>query len=161
MVQMQPLSAAGAVSSADRSLGDWQRSTLRGNRALGQGSLAEALEHYRAALALAEALQDGPGEPDTALAALVVSHHNLAELHLRASRPDADLAAAHLCRAHELLHGMLSDARETPERRLAAWRHGRVTYVQLQNFLQRHPGHARARRAAALLWKHPGETLPH
>jgi len=56
---------------------------------------------------------------------------------------------------------MLDDPRETPGRRLAAWRHGRVTYVQLQDFLQRHPGHARARRAAALLWKHPDETLPH
>lgn len=150
MVQIQPLSTAAASPAADRCLDAWQRATLRGNRALQRGDAAAALAQYRAALSLADALPGRAADADAAVAALVVSHHNLAELHQRAGR--AGLAGAHVCRAHELLHEMAVDTALDPAWRAAAWQHSRVTYAELALFLRRYPGHERARRAAALPW---------
>ncbi|HYG43795.1 MAG TPA: hypothetical protein VEA17_12815 [Bordetella sp.] len=151
MVQIQSTSAVATPHAAgEPCLDAWQRVTVRGNRALERGDAAAALTQYRAALSLADALPGRAADADTAVAALVVSHHNLAELHQRAGR--ADLAGAHVCRAHELLHEMATDATLEPDWRSAAWRHGRVTYIELMQFLRRYPGHPRARRAAELPW---------
>jgi len=151
MVHAQPRSAAVSPPAVEPCLGAWQRATLRGNRALERGDVVAAQAQYRAALSLADALPGRAADADTAVAALVVSHHNLAELHRRAGR--ADLAGAHVCRAHELLHEMAVDASLDACWREAAWRHGRVTYAELLQFLRRHPGHDRACRAAALPWR--------
>ncbi|MBO9356809.1 DUF2753 family protein [Bordetella petrii] len=155
MVQMQPLSAAAVPPALEPCLGAWQRATLRGNRALERGDAAAALTQYRAALSLADALSGRAADADTAVAAVVVSHHNLAELHRRAGRDEQ--AGAHVCRAHELLHEMLADAALERCWHAAAWRHGRATYAELLQFLRRHPNHDRARRAAALVWRDGAE----
>jgi len=156
MVQAQPRSAAVSPPATEPCLGAWQRATLRGNRALARGDMAAALVQYRAALSLADTLPGRASDADTAVAALVVSHHNLAELHQRAGR--TDLAGAHVCRAHELLHEMAADPALDACWRAAAWRHGRVTYAELLQFLRRHPGHDRACRAAALPWRDGAES---
>ncbi|MBV7483577.1 hypothetical protein [Bordetella sp. BOR01] len=157
MVQIQLRSAAAVPPAAtEPCLDAWQRVTLRGNRALARGDAAAALTQYRAALSLADALPGRAADADTAVAALVVSHHNLAELHQRAER--ADVAGAHVCRAHELLHEMAADTTLDPSWRAAAWRHGRMTYVELMQFLRRYPGHDRARRAAELPWTDDAES---
>ncbi|OZI72526.1 hypothetical protein [Bordetella genomosp. 2] len=156
MVQMAPLPVSMPQFAAEEPcVGAWQRATLRGNRALARGDAAAALLQYRAALSLADTLPGRALDADAAVAALVVSHHNLAELHERAGR--FDQAAAHFGQAHELLHEMGLDVALEPRWREAAWRHGRVTYAELLQFLRRHPGHPRAARAAALPWRDGAE----
>ncbi|MCD0501424.1 hypothetical protein [Bordetella petrii] len=150
MVQIQSRSAAVLRPVTEPCLSAWQRATLRGNRALERGDADGALAQYRVALSLADALPGRSTDADAAVAALVVSHHNLAELHGRGQRDD--LAGAHVCQAHELLHEMAVDATLDARWRDAALRHGRVTYAELLQFLRHHPGHERARRAAALPW---------
>ncbi|GAB1576024.1 hypothetical protein BPNSA17_08570 [Bordetella petrii] len=152
MVQAQPRSAAVSPPATEPCLGAWQRATLRGNRALDRADMATALMQYRAALSLADILPGRASDADTAIAALLVSHHNRAELHQRAG-----LAGAHVCRAHGLLHEMAVDTALDACWRAAAWRHGRVTYAELLQFLRRHPGHDRACRAAALPWRDGAE----
>ena len=111
---------------------------------------------YRAALSLADTFPGRSDDADAAVAALVVSHHNLLECYERAGQIES--AAAHVCRAHELLHEMVLDAAMAACWREAAWRHGRVAYAELLRFLQRHPDHERARRAVALTWRDATES---
>ncbi|OZI43020.1 DUF2753 family protein [Bordetella genomosp. 4] len=151
MVQIQPRPATVPPPATTSCLGVWQRATLRGNRAYERGDYAAALTQYRAALSLADTLPGQSDDVEAALAALVVSHHNLLTLYEQTGQ--FELAAAHACRAHELLHEIALDYVLPECWREAAWRHGRVTYAELLQFLQRHPDHDRARRAAALVWR--------
>jgi len=138
-------------------LARWRRAIVQGNDSFEAGDAPAALAAYRQALDLARGLP--PGTED-AVAALVVSHHNLARLHEAAGR--ADEAAGHVCEAHETLCARAADAAAGHGAREAAWRHSRVTHAELLRFLQRHPGHDRASRAARL-WPGdgPAQTLPH
>lgn len=155
MVQIQPIPAVAPAPAAESCLGAWQRVTLRGNRAFERGDHAGALTQYRAALSLADTFPGRSDDADSALAALVVSHHNLMTWHERAGQTED--AGAHACRAHELLHEIASSGELSANWRDAAWRHGRVTYAELLRFLQRHPDHGRARRSAALTWRDGAE----
>lgn len=61
----------------------WQRTIEQGNRCFVTGALIDAREHYLHALALAQVLLERWGDPDEAVMAFVISHHNLADLHLQ------------------------------------------------------------------------------
>lgn len=140
--------ATGEGALMARAIERWQRVTLRGNRAYERRDRAGALSHYRAALSLADGLYGlGSANPDQALAALVISHHNLADLFEADGTPDS--AAAHLCLAYEALIHAIEDEALSQAWRDAAWRHARIALEQLQRFLQRHPGHPRATRSVA------------
>lgn len=151
MVQIQTRPRTIAPAVTETCLGAWQRATLRGNRALDRGDPAAAMRQYHVALSLADTFPGRSDDADAALAALVVSHHNLVELHERAGQTES--AAAHVCQAHELLYEIALDPAMTARWRDAAWQHGRVTYAALLQFLRMNPYHERARRAAALVWR--------
>ncbi|OZI67917.1 DUF2753 family protein [Bordetella genomosp. 1] len=143
-----PHASASEHATTERAIERWQRVTVRGNRAHTRGDRHGALSHYRAALSLADGLYGLDSvDPDPALAALVISHHNLADMFEAQGAPDT--AAAHLCLAYEALIHAIEDEGLAHPWRDAAWRHARIALEQLQRFLQRHPGHPRATRSAA------------
>jgi hypothetical protein len=117
----------------------WKHAIARGNGAFDIHDNAAALGHYRLATVLALDMFDTWPDHDAAVAAFVVAHHNLADLHLREARVDE--AADLLCRAHERLQATIADTRlELPLRRTAL-RHSRQTYTELLHFSQKHEGH--------------------
>ena len=66
----------------------WKRTIERANRCFMAGELVDAREAYLQALALAQVLFERWADADEAVAACVISHHNLADLHLRLNQPE-------------------------------------------------------------------------
>lgn len=137
-------------------LTDWQRATLDGNKALLNDDTPAALARYHIALELAAKLWGKISDPDIAIATRVVSHQNLAELHVRTGRPD--LAAMHFYQAHELLYDINQDVALDSRWREAARRHSSVTHIELLQFLRQHPSYERPSPAVALPWHDPADT---
>jgi predicted negative regulator of RcsB-dependent stress response len=122
----------------------WKLEISAANNAFIHGQQAKAFNHYEAALGLAKTGVEGLmvaqevlnllAEAERQIAALVVTRHNLADLHRQAGQLDE--AISHLCGAHEtlfqLFHHPHGDIREL------AQRHLRVTYRELMTFTQRH-----------------------
>lgn len=107
-----------------------------GHRAAASGHAGVALRHTRQALVIARSLLDEspPSVPvEDRVAALVVSHHNLADLYQAAHLPDQ--AVAHLCQAHATLMALCRDDTIGTALRQAAWRHTRETHAALLLFL--------------------------
>jgi hypothetical protein len=106
----------------------------------GQARLAHA--GYERALAVALHLLDDPppGRAEDCLAALVVSHHNLADL--LAAIGERDAAAQHLCQAHETLIALHLNAQRPAPMRQAALRHSRETHVALIRHVARYGPHS-------------------
>jgi tetratricopeptide (TPR) repeat protein len=73
----------------------WKRTILIGNSYFNRGELIDAREQYLQALALAQVLFDRWAVADEAVAAFVISHHNLADLHLNLNQPEE--SAEYLC----------------------------------------------------------------
>ncbi len=113
----------------------------------GQAVLAEGL--YLKALALSRALLDhspvGEDGADDRVAAFVVTHLNLADLH--ADGEQTALAAAYLCAAHRALMSLLRDPGADPLLQQAALRHSRETHGALLEHLEQY-GNADAVLAA-------------
>ncbi|MBW8466261.1 hypothetical protein [Acidovorax sp.] len=124
-------------------LPQWER-TMQRARAAGQmGQMAMAL-----ALALRLVQQTPPaGREDDCIAALVVSHLNVADLQVQAAEPDA--AARLLGRAHGLLRSLVADGRCGAALRQAAWRHGRETHAALLAHVRSHGSHPAITQALA------------
>lgn len=85
----------------------WQRTIEQGNRCFVTGALIDAREHYLHALALAQVLLERWGDADEAVMAFVISHHNLADLHLQLEQPEE--TAEYLCACHERLLRVSAD----------------------------------------------------
>jgi len=128
--------------------GLWRRAMSEGNEAYRRHDDAAAMACYRRALALAQADERAWSGHDARLAALVVSAHNLADLHLR--RAEAGQAGRCLADAHLRLAAIAAAPGRPDDERLAAQRQGRCTYAELLRFLQRHPDQSDAARAAAV-----------
>ncbi|MGV8783946.1 hypothetical protein ACV35H_35495, partial [Pseudomonas aeruginosa] len=77
----------------------WQRTIEQGNRCFVTGALIDAREHYLHALALAQVLLERWGDADEAVMAFVISHHNLADLHLPLEQPYETAAYLSACHA--------------------------------------------------------------
>ncbi|MBB3181234.1 hypothetical protein [Variovorax sp. Sphag1AA] len=104
----------------------------------GQVLLAERL--YLEALVISRALLEGSHvsaePPDDRVAAFVVTHLNLADLHAEAENPA--LAADYLCTAHCALMSLLRDPGADRSLQQAALRHSRETHAALLEHLGQH-----------------------
>jgi hypothetical protein len=113
----------------------WQRAILVGNRAFDDRDFDTARRVYLYALSVAQGLIAQLHLADESVAALVVTHHNLADLHLRLGQ--VGQACDQLCAVHYQLlrlsvqpQGVLAGA---------ARRHLRQTRLELQQFLSTAP----------------------
>ncbi|WP_434695852.1 hypothetical protein J3P89_23870 [Pseudomonas sp. Z1-14] len=122
----------------------WKRTIERANQHFLQGEWVDAREAYLQALALAQVLFERWADADEAVAACVVSHHNLADLHLRLNQPEE--SAEYLCAVHQRLLQTMQDERLAPALRAAAMRQSHRTYVELLNFISEHGEYPRTQR---------------
>ncbi|WP_449434731.1 hypothetical protein [Pseudomonas putida] len=122
----------------------WKRTTQTANRLFEQGALVDAREHYLQALALAQVLFERWHDVDEAVAALVIAHHNLADLHLRLKQPQE--SADYLCAAHQRLLEASQQARLPQALRDAALRHSGRTYTELLSFIAEYGQYPRTER---------------
>lgn len=113
-------------------LTQWERLAQRGHQAILAGQPELALFSFHQALAIAQDLQPNPlaGHADNCLAALVVSHHHLADLYQQVGLPAQ--AVLHLCQAHRSV--LESSAHN-------AWRHSRETHAALLLYQRSHGPH--------------------
>lgn len=110
----------------------WKRTTDHANRLFAQGDWVDAREHYLQALALAQVLLERWHDVDEAVAALVIAHHNLADLHLRLNQPHE--SADYLCAAHQRLLQASHEPRLPQPLREAALRHSARTLHRAAQF---------------------------
>ena len=104
---------------------------------MGQMAMALAFEQQALALALRLVQQTPPaGREDDCIAALVVSHLNLAELSQEAAAPTE--SARLLCQAHATLLAWMTEPSATPALQQAAWRHSRETHAALLRHVAQH-----------------------
>ncbi|NQD79080.1 hypothetical protein HP436_02655 [Pseudomonas sp. CrR14] len=138
----------------------WKRLIEAGNRYFAEGSWVEAREQYLQALALAQVLFERWRDADAAVAAFVVSQHNLADLQLMIGHPEE--SAEHLCACHEYLLRCMNSEHLAPALRQAALNHSNRTYISLLNFVAEHGAYPRTDRllgAHALGDASPAERL--
>lgn len=121
----------------------WQQTIELGNRCFIRNELIDAREHYLHALAHAQLLLGRWHEPDEAVMAFVISHHNLGDLHVQLGQPEE--AAEYLCNCHERLLELSIDPRQSRGMREAALRHSRRSYLELLNFIGEHGNYPRTR----------------
>jgi hypothetical protein len=122
----------------------WKRTIERANRCFNLGELVDAREAYLQALALAQVLFERWPNPDEAVAACVISHHNLADLHLSLGQPEE--SAEYLCAIHQHLLQVVQEQRLPPALRQAALRHSSKTYAELLSFISEHGEYPRTHR---------------
>lgn len=134
----------------------WKQTIERANALFAEGNWVDAREHYLRALALAQILFERWGDPEEAVAAFVVSHHNLADLHLELRQPEE--SAEYLCAAHEHLLHAVADSQLPAALRQAALRHSDRTYTELLGFIAVHGEYP---RTASLLGGAMGQLSRH
>jgi hypothetical protein len=135
----------------------WKRTILKGNSCFNAGELIDAREVYLQALALAQVLLERWSVPDEAVAAFVISHHNLADLHLALKQPEE--SAEYLCAAHQRLLQVIQSPRLTPALRQAAFNHSHKTYAELLAFINEHGEYPRTHRLLNSSGEHSRSTL--
>jgi hypothetical protein len=161
---MDPLFSTTAVA-AEASTGGlpaWERLMRRGVDASRRGHIVLAEGLYLQALGIAEPLLEAGGSEsaDNRVAAFVVTHLNLADLHRDADRTED--AVAHLCTAHRTLMALLREGQTEPALQQAACRHSRETHAALISHLGEHGAHPAilaALRAGCMPFPPPGVTL--
>lgn len=135
----------------------WKRIIELANGYFSRGEYIDAREHYLQALALSRVLFERWHDADEAVAAYVISHHNLADVHLRLKQPEE--SAEYLCAIHEHLLQCLVDPRMTEELRHACLRHSRHSYVELIQFTTAHGDTPRIRRVLRRSANQPASML--
>lgn len=125
----------------------WHDAMAMGRAQLERGARNAALFHFQRALAQAESLFGRWHNHDDAIAALVVSHHGVADVLSLAGQLDD--AARRLCHIHLLLQQVAGDAGLQPGLCAAAARHSRQTWTELVHFDRQHPGDVRVRACLA------------
>lgn len=137
----------------------WKRTILSGNSCFNRGDLIDARELYLQALALAQVLFDRWSVADEAVAAFVISHHNLADLHLSLGQPEE--SAEYLCAVHQRLLNVIQDPQMTPALRQAALRHSNKTYSELLGFVGQYGEYPRTRHLLNSNGEHSRSALQH
>lgn len=127
------------TTEADSSMAHWKGQTLSGNRHFEAGEHARALDCYQQALWLARQQFASWPDADEAVAALVVAHHNLADLLVAMTLPER--AADLLCHIHDCLLATSQSPASSEVLRAAAQRHSRSTRTELLAFVRRHGHH--------------------
>ncbi|KPA96779.1 MULTISPECIES: hypothetical protein [Pseudomonas] len=122
----------------------WRRTIERANRYFNLGELVDAREHYLQALALAQVLFERWPDAEEAVAACVISHHNLADLHLRLNQPEESVE--YLCAIHQRLLQAMQDTRLPVALREAALHQSSKTYVELLAFISEYGEYPRTSR---------------
>ncbi|RMR07527.1 hypothetical protein ALP94_03941 [Pseudomonas savastanoi pv. glycinea] len=135
----------------------WKRTIEKANRCFNLGELVDARELYLQALALAQVLFERWPNPDEAVAACVISHHNLADLHLSLGQPEE--SAEYLCAIHQHLLRVMQEQRLPPALRQAALRHSSKTYAELLNFISEHGEYPRTHRLLSSGGEHSRSSL--
>lgn len=135
----------------------WKRTIEQANRCFNLGEWVEARELYLQALALAQVLFERWADPDEAVAACVISHHNLADLHLSLGQPEE--SAEYLCAIHQRLLQVLQDSRLPDALRQAALRHSNKTYAELLSFISEHGEYPRTHRLLSSNSEHTRTSL--
>lgn len=129
--------------SGQPGLSEWKSLARQGMQARRSGNIPGAQGFYLQALHLAQALlQASYGSScstDDRMAAFVVSHLNLADLH--AELDEITTAANWLCKAHQTLMDCLCDPQADAELQQAACRHSRETHAALLAHLAEHGSH--------------------
>lgn len=139
-------SEACAVNGQDY-LVRWRQAMTDGNDAFSSGRYREAIGHYDLALTTATDLFGQADDADSAIAAYVIAHHNLADTYERLG--SQALQRLHLCLAHEKLCAAMNDHALPQVWQLAAMHHSRRTYGELTRFLSLHPQDNQAQLAAS------------
>lgn len=133
----------------------WRTTTEQANQRFERGDLIDARELYLHALALAQVLFERWPDADQAVAACVISHHNLADLHVRLGQPEE--SAQYLCVIHQRLLQAAGDLHLPAPLRDAAMRHSNRTYTELLAFIDEHGHHPPTRQLlAGLIDEAPG-----
>lgn len=122
----------------------WKRTIEAGNRCFNMGDWIEAREIYLRAIAQAQILFSRWPDAEEAVSALVISHHNLADLHLMLGQPEE--TAEHLCSVHERLLEAMADITLPGSLREAALHHSRTTYTSLLQFISEYGAYPRTDR---------------
>ncbi len=153
--------ATGGSPVRNPSLSQWETVTRQAIAVARETGVGAALADYEQALSIARQLfvAPPPGRAEDCVAALVVSCHNLADLHIE--HGDADTAASYLCRAHETLISLLLDADRTASLRQAALRQSRATHLALVSHVAAHGPHpliTRVMRMGCLVLNVDGPT---
>lgn len=107
----------------------WRQHIQSGNQAFDRLRSKQAMFHYRAALDIARSLLGNWHDAEEALAMLVVSYHNLADLCRQ--HQHADGAANLVCHIHKLLCRIAGNSQYDADWQLAAQRHSRMSYAEL------------------------------
>lgn len=128
----------------------WQHAAQRARSAqqLGQWRMATAYQHQALALSM-QLLEHSPpaGHEDDCVAAVVVSHLNVADLQWQAGALEDSIQT--LCRAHSVLLGLMADARHGTALQQAAWHHSRETLAALLRHVHDHGPHPAITQALA------------
>ncbi|EJE49970.1 hypothetical protein PMI14_05540 [Acidovorax sp. CF316] len=133
--------ARDALAPEPATLAHWERTLQRANAALHMEQPVMALAYQQQALVLALRIVQAPpaGREDDCIAALVVSHLNLADLQAEAGALDA--SAQLLCSVHATLLGLMADGSQGTALQRAAWRHSRESHAALLRHVQAHGPH--------------------
>lgn len=133
--------ARDALAPEPATLAHWERTLQRANAALRMDQPVMALAYQQQALVIALRIaQDPPaGREDDCIAALVVSHLNLADLQVEAGALEE--CTQLLCSVHATLLGLMADGSRGAALQQAAWRHSRETHAALLRHVQAHGAH--------------------
>ncbi|MFN9474542.1 hypothetical protein [Acidovorax sp.] len=133
--------ARDALAPEPATLAHWERTLQRANAALRMDQPVMALAYQQQALVLALRIVQAPpaGREDDCIAALVVSHLNLADLQAEAGALDE--SAQLLCSVHATLLGLMADGSRGAALQQAAWRQSRETHAALLRHVQAHGAH--------------------
>lgn len=113
----------------------WQQQVQAGNECFNAHQLFAAVAHYQSAKQLAWDLFRHWEDPAEAVAVVIISYHNLADLYLR--RMQTDMAGNELDRVHDSLLKEIVDEDESSRYR-ALLSGLRRTYQALLEFNQQH-----------------------
>ncbi|MDG9923804.1 MULTISPECIES: tetratricopeptide repeat protein [unclassified Pseudomonas] len=136
----------------------WKKTIEAGNRRFAEGDWVQARELYLQALAEAQVLFGRWADHDMAVAAFVISHHNLADLHLMLGHLEE--AAENLCASHERMLQTLADTALAEGLRAAAMHHSRRTYLELLQFIAEHGAFPRTDRLLGAPQRHAWPHKP-
>ncbi|GAB5095568.1 hypothetical protein [Caballeronia sp. GACF4] len=131
------------ISAQDSpSLPVWEALMRQAIKAAAEQQTTAARSTFEHALEIARRLIEAPppGRGEDCIAALVVSHHNLADHY--AEQGNQDAAAQLRCEAHEALLALSVSAERPVTIRQAALRHSRETHVALIRHVARHGPHS-------------------
>lgn len=122
-------------------LAHWERALQRANAALRMDQPVMALAYQQQALVIALRIAQEPpaGREDDCIAALVVSHLNLADLQAEAGALEE--CAQLLCSVHATLLGLMADGSQGTALQQATWRHSRESHAALLRHVQTHGPH--------------------